>query len=73
MAKKVHAVIVDKIKSSGYFSISVDSKPDLSHIDQLSVILRYLKDRQTTQHFLTFFELRGNKRRNGKSNISVFN
>ena len=58
MAKKVHAVIVDEIKFSGYFSLSVDSTPDLSHVDQLSVILRYLKDGQPTERFLTFLELR---------------
>ena len=34
MAQKVHELIVDKVKSSGYFSVSVDSTPDLSHIDQ---------------------------------------
>lgn len=46
MAQKVHASIVDEVKSSGYFSLSVDSTPDLSHIDQLCVVLRYLKDGQ---------------------------
>ena len=39
MAQKVHALIVDKIKSSGYFSLSVDSTPDLSLIHQLSVVI----------------------------------
>ena len=43
MSHKIHALIVDEVKSSGYFSLSVDSTPDLPHIDQLSVVLRYFK------------------------------
>ncbi|XP_038649470.1 LOW QUALITY PROTEIN: zinc finger MYM-type protein 1-like [Scyliorhinus canicula] len=58
MAQKVHALIVDEVKSSGYFSLSVDSTPDLSHIDQLSVVLRYLKDGQPIERFLTFLEVK---------------
>ena len=57
MAQKLHALIVDEVKSSGYFSLSVDSTPDL-HIDQLSVILRYLKDGQPIERFLTFLEMK---------------
>ena len=28
---------------SSYYSVSVDSTPDISHVDQLSVIFRYVK------------------------------
>ena len=34
--------IMDEVKSSGYFSLSGDSTPDHSHIDQLSVVLLYV-------------------------------
>lgn len=34
-------VIVEEIKSAGYFSLSVDSTPDVSHTDQLGIILKY--------------------------------
>ena len=54
IAQKAHTLIVDKVKSSGYFSLSVDLTPDLSHIDQLSVVLKYSKDGQPIEHFLTF-------------------
>ena len=57
MAQKVHVLIVDEVKSSCYFSLSVDSTPDLSHINQLSVVLRYLKDGQPIECFLTFLEM----------------
>ena len=46
MALKVNALIVHEVKIVGYFSLSVDSTPDLSHIDQLSDVLRYLEDGQ---------------------------
>ncbi len=58
IAQKVHALIVDEVKSSRYFSLSVDSTSDLSHIDQLSVVLRYLKDGQPTKRFLIFLEMK---------------
>ena len=35
MAQKVHTLIVDEVKTSGYFTLSVDSTPELSHIYQL--------------------------------------
>lgn len=57
MAKKVHSVIIDEINVSGYFSLSVDSTPDLSHVDQLSIVLRYLQDGQPVERFITFLEL----------------
>lgn len=57
MSQKVHAVIVDEVKASGYFSLSVDSTPDISHIDQLSVVLRYVVDGEPIERFLTFLEL----------------
>ena len=44
-------LIVDEVKSSGYFSWSVNSTPDLSHIDHLSVVLGYLKDGQPIECF----------------------
>ncbi|XP_076337289.1 zinc finger MYM-type protein 1-like isoform X1 [Tachypleus tridentatus] len=58
MTQKVHMFIVDKVNSSGYFSLSVDLMPDLSHTDQLSVVLQYLKDGQSIECFLTFMEVK---------------
>ncbi|XP_076330555.1 zinc finger MYM-type protein 1-like [Tachypleus tridentatus] len=43
MAQKVHAFVLNEVNSSGYFSLLVDWTPNLSHIDQLRVVLRYLK------------------------------
>ncbi|XP_065672158.1 uncharacterized protein LOC136089982 [Hydra vulgaris] len=57
MSKKVREVIVDEVKASCYFSLSIDSTPDISHIDQLSVVLRYVADGEPIERFLTFLEL----------------
>lgn len=46
------------MKSHCYFSILADLTPDLSHVDQLSVVLRYLKNGQPTKFFLMFFEMK---------------
>ena len=51
MTQKVHALIVDKVKPAGYISVAVDSTPNLSHINQLSVVLRYSKDGQISKGF----------------------
>ena len=42
----------------GYFSLSVDSTPDLSHVDQLTVIVDmcHLEDGLTGECFLTFLQ-----------------
>ena len=42
MGKHVLQSILDEIKQAGYFSLSVDSTPDLSLVDQLTIILRYV-------------------------------
>lgn len=43
LASKVAKTIMDEMKASKYFSIIVDSTPDISHIDELSLIIRYIK------------------------------
>lgn len=41
---QVTNVIIKEIKSAKYFSIVIDSTPDISHIDQLAYIIRYVRD-----------------------------
>ena len=57
MAQKVHSYILYEVISSFLFSITVDSTPDIAHIDQLSIVIRYVKDAQPIERFLTFLEL----------------
>lgn len=44
MANKVRNEIVNQIKRAKYFSLIVDSTPDISHVDQLSIVFRYCLD-----------------------------
>lgn len=58
MAKKVQEVILQELKEAKYYSFTVDSTPDMSHIDQLTFVVRYvLPDRTPVERFLTFIPL----------------
>lgn len=43
MAEKVKFKIINSIKQSKYYSILLDCTPDISHQEQLSVIIRYVE------------------------------
>ena len=60
MGSKIGSMIISEIITAKYFSISVDSTPDLSHVDQLTFIVRYVsQDGRPTERFLKFVELHG--------------
>lgn len=42
MGKEVLSTILSEVKTAKYFAISVDSTPDISHVDQLTLILRFI-------------------------------
>lgn len=44
-----------------HFSISVDSTPDLSYVEQLPFIIRYVKSRNPVERFLKFVHIEGHK------------
>lgn len=52
--------ILNEVKEAQYFSISVDSTPDITHTDQLTFILRYVcTSGDPVERFLTFIPLEG--------------
>lgn len=59
MATKVLSTIVAEIVASRYFSVSVDSTPDMSNIDQLTIIVRCVSmtTYEPVERFLTFIEI----------------
>ncbi|XP_033221187.1 zinc finger MYM-type protein 1-like [Belonocnema kinseyi] len=62
MAREVLKNIVSEEKNAKYFSIMVDSTPDIAHIDQLSFVLRYVRDNgQPVERFLLFIDNVGHK------------
>uniref|UniRef100_A0A8C5E2Z2 TTF-type domain-containing protein n=1 Tax=Gouania willdenowi TaxID=441366 RepID=A0A8C5E2Z2_GOUWI len=61
MAKKVLHAIVKEVKDGKYFSIIVDSTPDITHVDQLALVIRYVlkKSGEPVERFLEFIPLHG--------------
>uniref|UniRef100_A0A8C5PB73 Zinc finger MYM-type protein 1 n=1 Tax=Leptobrachium leishanense TaxID=445787 RepID=A0A8C5PB73_9ANUR len=59
--KKILEVVINHVKRAKYYSVSVDSSEDASHIDQLTVVLRYLEGNQPVERFLTFLPSTGHK------------
>uniref|UniRef100_H2ZHP2 TTF-type domain-containing protein n=1 Tax=Ciona savignyi TaxID=51511 RepID=H2ZHP2_CIOSA len=57
MGQKVLCVIIDEIKTAKYFSISVDSTPDIMHVDQLTVVIRYVLQSGPVERFLKFIPI----------------
>ena len=58
MAQKLESSIITEVKTAKYFAISVDSTPDISNVDQLTFILRYvLPNGKPVERFVQFLEL----------------
>ena len=61
LGEKVLDEIVSRLKKAKYYSVSVDSTPDESHIDQLTVVVRYVEGMIPVERFLTFIPNSGHK------------
>lgn len=60
MAKKVLDNIVEEIKNAKYFAIIVDSTPDLTHLDQLSFVLKYCDNEHSfVERYIKFIPIYG--------------
>ncbi|XP_065667803.1 uncharacterized protein LOC136088075 [Hydra vulgaris] len=67
MSQKVLTHIITEIKKTKYWGIIVDSTPDISHVDQLSVIFRYYLNGHVYERFFCFLQI---KSHDGKSLIT---
>ncbi|XP_065658519.1 zinc finger MYM-type protein 1-like [Hydra vulgaris] len=67
MSQKVLTRIITEIKKAKYWGIIVDSTPDISHVDQLSVIFRYYLNGHVYERFFCFLQI---KSHDGKSLIT---
>ena len=61
MGTRVLGGIVSRIKKSLYYSISLDSTPDEGHVDQLTLVFRYMKDTTPIERFVMFMPNQGHK------------
>ncbi|XP_039315251.1 zinc finger MYM-type protein 1-like [Solenopsis invicta] len=64
MGKKVFMGIIAEIRQAKYYSISIDSTPDVSHVDQLTFIIRYCKNGKSVERFLKFIPIYGHDAEN---------
>jgi len=61
MGNQVFNTIVSSIRKSKYFSISVDSTPDEDHVDQLTIVFRFMEGPNPVERFLKFLPNQGHK------------
>jgi hypothetical protein len=55
MGKEVLQVVCNEIRNAKYFALMVDSTPDTSHIDQLTIVMRFANDDgEVVERFLKF-------------------
>ena len=59
IATKVLNVIISEIKRAKYYSVSVDSTPDIANVDQLTIIFRYVLPDGPVERFVKFMPTRG--------------
>ncbi|EFN63408.1 Zinc finger MYM-type protein 1, partial [Camponotus floridanus] len=64
MGKKVFMGIIAEVRQAKYYSISIDSTPDVSHVDQLTFIIRYCKNGKSVERFLKFIPIYGHDAEN---------
>lgn len=57
MGKRVLNEILAELRNAKYYSISVDSTPDLSHVDQMTFVIRYVHEGNITERFLEFIPI----------------
>lgn len=61
LASKVKATILSSILDAKYFSLIVDSTPDVSHIDQLTLVIRYIENVKPVERFLGYTPIKSHK------------
>lgn len=57
IAARVSSIIWDELTTAKYYSISVDSTPDITHIDQLTFTVRYVLGCEPVKRFLSFIPI----------------
>ena len=61
MGKRVLAKFVSRIKRSRYYSVTLDSTPDEGHVDQLTLVFRFMENTTPVERFVTLMPNQGHK------------
>lgn len=72
IGKKVFNEVISRIKHSKYYSISLDSTPDEGHVDQLTLVFRYLEENIPVERFVTFMPNQGHKAKDMFKGLDTF-
>lgn len=72
MGDRVLASILSDLRRAKYYSISVDSTPDLSHTDQLTFVTRFVGDDGPVERFLAFIPVESKTGENLAAVITSF-
>ena len=48
--------MITRLKQSKYYSVSVDSTPDAAHVDQVTLVLRYMEGKDPVERFFAFMD-----------------
>ena len=59
IATKVLDITISEIKQAKYYSVSVDSTPDITNVDHLTIIFRYVLPDGPAKRFVEFIPTRG--------------
>ena len=61
MGKRVLDEIVSRIKRSRYYSVTLDYTPDEGHVDQLTLVFRFMENTTPVERFVTSMPNQGHK------------
>ena len=72
MGKRVLDEIVSRIKRSRYYSVTLDSTPVEGHVDQLTLVFRFMENTTPVERFVTFMPNQGHKAEMGSMGLCNF-
>lgn len=56
IGKTVHDSVINRLNKSSFWSIMVDSTPDVSHKDIMSIIVRFINENEEVEERLLFIK-----------------
>lgn len=57
ISNNLRNIIINEIKEVKYYVLIIDSTPDVSHVDQLTVVIRYVLPNGIKERFLGFLTI----------------
>lgn len=64
ISHKLLNTIIENIRKSRYYSLSVDSTTDVGHVDQLCLVMRCMENHRPIERFLMYFPKTGHTAKN---------